>query len=72
MKFLRPYDCPDSALRALQEIREGDVPFPYNITRYGWLRRMLTMRERRLSQGEQVDAVERRVKLHTLTQRLTS
>jgi hypothetical protein len=72
MKFLRPYDCPDSALRALQEIREGDVPFPYNLTRHGWLRRMVKVSERRLSRGEQVDAVEQRVKLHLIAERLRS
>jgi methyl coenzyme M reductase subunit D len=72
VKFLRPYDCPDSALRALQEIREDSVPFPYNLTRHGWLRRMVTMSERRLSRGEQVDAVEQRVKLHLIAERLRS
>lgn len=70
MKFLRPYDCPDSALRALQEIREGEVPFPFNIARHGWLRRMITVRERYLSQIEQVEAVERRIQLHLIAERL--
>ena len=71
MKLPRPYDSPDSALRALEELRGPEPPYSYNIPRRAWLRKALTMRERRLSHEQQITAVENRIKLLLVQRRLT-
>lgn len=71
MKLPRPYDDPAIALCVLEELRAPELPYPYNIPRRAWLRKALTMRERRLTHEQQIIAVENRIKLFLIQRRLT-
>lgn len=71
MKLPRPYDDPTRALRVLEELRGEEPPYPHNIPRRAWLRRAVTTRERRLPHDQQITAVENRIKLFLVQQRLT-
>lgn len=70
MKFFYPYDGPERALRVIEELRGPEPPYPHNIPRRAWLRKMLWMRERRLPYLEQLDALEGRIKAHLVAERL--
>lgn len=71
MKFLRPFDDADRALQAIEQLRNPAL-YPHNIPPRQWLRRMQWMRERRLPESEQINALERRIQLHIITKRLTT